>query len=441
MEGFQYLVDNVPSCLEKLQQLSRQVNERRTEFDRLSRSSGISTPPIRKHRTGSTESLRPIELDNDAYENSPIRPNAAVASTSQSQPPTTPAVHIKINPNSKRLFQEHRDRARRKRKSASLLSGTSGPQRFRSRMSFIVYYDSNIQEGFEWLVGRLTSAAHSLHKGKMAASHKSRLAALDMEESPFDGNRTDKSVRNPKIPRFQKSSTPFAVDSLALEPFEAIDEHLKAAQTVCELGAHQFLRDADCNDELATIKDHFEKSMEIAREQMQILKAEEERSKLLQMGSDSKQIGVEEATTPLLSSGVEIDNATSGTKDYGLNGMAVEIDDSDEDIEMDGRVEIEDTIGTSNRGGIDVDAMVETEDAHPQATGGGLSSGKAGVCKNIAGDHADLSASLVEIHNAPSVTKSGGFSNMVEIDDSAQSPEDNTEFKVDLAAFRRTRRR
>ncbi|MCJ1328660.1 hypothetical protein MMC10_005337 [Thelotrema lepadinum] len=396
MESFQYLTDNIPSWVDKVDLLSKQVNERRIEFNRLSQTSGISIPPIQKQKTGSTESLRPVEFE------APTESHAIQTDTAMPPPqtPTTPPIHIDIDPNNKRLFQDHRNRARRKRKSASLLSGASGPQRFRSRMSIIVYYDSSIQEGFEWLVGRVASAGNTLRKGKMMASHKARLASLTVDESPFDGARTDMAIRNPRIPRFQRSSTPFSIDSLALQPFELIEKDLEAAQTLCEVGAHQFLRDADCIDELATIRDHFENSMKISREQVELLREEEERKKSLHENASLGEAQRRPLNSAPESNGIEIDTLTPETTSYHPNSMGIEIDED-------------------NDGGIEVDKGIEIDDVPVETNGGGLSNG------------------LIEVDDTHPTSNSGGLvAGMIEVDD---SPEDDAQFEIDLAAFRRTR--
>ena len=396
MESFQYLVDNIPSWLEKVEVLSQQVNERRAEFNRLSQFSSISTSPIQKQKTGSTESLRPVDVD------APVESPAMKSDTTMPPPqtPVTPPVRIDIDPNSKRLFQDHRNRARRKRKSTSLLSGASGPQRFRSRMSLIVYYDSSIQEGFEWLVGRVASAGHTLRKGKMMASHKARLASLTVDESPFDGARTDMAIRNPKIPRFQRSTTPFSIDSLALEPFEFIEKDLEAAQTLCEIGAHQFLRDADCIDELATIREHFESSLKTSHEQVEILKEEQERKKFVQEKANPEEARRSETTRESEPNAIEIDTSNPETKFDNPRSMGIEIDDDGgSGIEVDKGIEIDDMPAETSRGGFN-NGLIEIDDVQPSSNGGGLGTG------------------------------------MIEVDD---SPEDDTQFKIDLAAFRRTR--
>jgi len=266
LQSFVFLKDNLPIWISKLRELSRQVAERHAEFTRLSQTSSLDS--FRRKRTGSTESLRP----NDT----PTHEKSAFAIP---EVPASPA-RIEINPSSKHLFKEYREeKLRRKRKSGSILSGASGPQKFRSRMSAIVYYDSAIQEGFEMLVRQISGARNNLRKGKTAASFKARLASLQMEESPFGGEGSIQ-LRNPNIPRLPKCRNgPYITETNANEAFDQADKHLETAQSFCEVGAHQFLRDGNCAEEIAATKERFESCLLVVKQQAAILQAEEQKEK------------------------------------------------------------------------------------------------------------------------------------------------------------------
>ena len=266
LQSFVFLKDNLPIWISKLHELSRQVAERHAEFTRLSQTASLAS--FRRKRTGSTESLR--ANDTPTHEKS----TCAIPES-----PASP-LRIEINPSSKHLFKEYREeKLRRKRKSASIMSGASGSQKFRSRMNAIVYYDSAIQEGFEMLVRQISGARNNLRKGKTAASFKARLSSLQMEESPFGGEGSIQ-LRNPNIPRLPKSRNgPYITDTNAHEAFDQADKHLEIAQSFCEVGAHQFLRDGNCAEEIAMTKERFESCLLIAQQQAEILQAEEQKEK------------------------------------------------------------------------------------------------------------------------------------------------------------------
>ncbi|MCJ1236802.1 hypothetical protein MMC14_004784 [Varicellaria rhodocarpa] len=260
LTSFTFLSENLPLWISELNQLSAQVAERRAEFVRLSKS---PTSINRKRKTGSTESLRP----NDATEND----NALLKTPPQ-------VVHIDINPDNKHLFREVRE-AHRKRRSGSILSGASGPRKYRNRLTMIIYYDSAIQEGFETLVRNIGSARNSLKKGKQHASFKARMQTLRMEEVP---SASGGKLRHPvgQIGQSNISKTrdnSLSPGSFGIEAFDKIDKDLEAAQSLCELGAHQFLRDGDCSDEVEGVKERFENSLRVSKEQVSLLSIERQR--------------------------------------------------------------------------------------------------------------------------------------------------------------------
>ena len=281
MDGFRSfrdLCDNLPAWHERLDSLSAQAVKRHAEFRRLSRNSAATfSNSLRKVRkTGSAESLRPA-LDDDTV--TPVTPPTTTSTplspgqTAIVQSPTTipTPVRVDIDPDSKRLFQEYRAQAKRKRNTGSAAS-TSFPTPLRPKTGVVVYYDSDIQEAFSWLVRTIASARNTLRKGKTAASLKARLSGMGMEENPFRGDRmADFSLRNPNIPRLTRGPGPrcSAAESGAYDPlpFEAVDKELEAAQSLCELGAHQFLRDGNCIDELSGTKERFNNVFKIAAEQ------------------------------------------------------------------------------------------------------------------------------------------------------------------------------
>ncbi|KAI4143909.1 MAG: hypothetical protein LQ340_006844 [Diploschistes diacapsis] len=445
MESFQYLADNIPQWIDRLELLSHRVSERQTEFNRLSQSSAFSGPPMRKQKTGSTESLRPVDGDG-VVEISAYQPDVAMP-----PPPTpsTPPARISIDPRSRRLFQDHRDEKRRKRKSASLLSGASGPQKYRARLSLIVYYDSHIQQEFEWLVRGVASARNKLHKGKVTTGYKARMASLRTEVDPSSGDRVDFPVRAPTVPLSQQSSSRRSALLQALEQFDTIDKDLEAAQTLCELGAHQFLRDANCDDELATTREHFENSLGVAREQMDLLRAEEEENRLLHAHQGSGEGSNVDGNNPAEADGVHMDTVPSRLHQYGSNGMGIEIDDGN-GIEVDTGVEIDgDTHPSLPNGGAVGNGAIEIDNPpRPTNNGGHINGGIEVDTAPSTSSNPALSSGVIEVDDAPTpLTKGllgsgggGGGGGGIEIDDD-DDDDDDARFQIDMAAFLRSRRR
>ncbi|KAI4138275.1 MAG: hypothetical protein L6R39_006875 [Caloplaca ligustica] len=266
LKSFTHLSDNIPDWLIKLDHLALQVAEQHSRFTRLSQSEFTGIRLSKKH--DSTESLRPPKDDLDDY-----NPTALVLAQA---PPTA-------QPNHPLLVKE----IRRKRKSASAdLSAASGPQRYRSRSLVIVYYDSAIQEAFETLVRNIAGARNNLRKGRTAASFKARMASMGMADDDDDAY----PALNPKllIKRAPRTSTPSESPS-----FQKADEDLEAAQNLCEVAAHQFLRDGDCDDEIAGTRKRFQDCLATAKAEVARLQAEESR----QDAGDSPEV-LSEPTMP-----------------------------------------------------------------------------------------------------------------------------------------------
>ena len=58
--------------------------------------------------------------------------------------------------------------------------------------------------------------------------------------------------------------------------FDDADRDLETAQNLCEVAAHQFLRDGDCRLEITGTRSRFENVLEIAKKEVEKLKMEEE---------------------------------------------------------------------------------------------------------------------------------------------------------------------
>lgn len=159
-----------------------------------------------------------------------------------------------------------------KRKSGSAdLSAPSGPPRYRARSIVIVYYDSAIQEAFELLVRNIAGARNNLRKGRTAASFKARMVSMGMGDDDDDDGFP---ALNPKllVRRAPRTSTPSESPS-----FQKADEDLEAAQNLCEVAAHQFLRDGDCGEEIAGTRKRFEDCLDTAKAEVKKLRVEESR--------------------------------------------------------------------------------------------------------------------------------------------------------------------
>ncbi|KAI0516737.1 hypothetical protein F5B22DRAFT_606337 [Xylaria bambusicola] len=235
------------------------------------------------------------------------------------QPPSTPASDpwtgssLVRHTNELVATAQRRARAtvRKRQKTDSMMSGEAATPKYRSRRMVMVYYDSYVQSFFEELVKFVSAQRNLMRKAKMAAkvAHIRRLAELEMPEEDEDdeggelkpGNgliaaRPTPPAPNPrpggpeemKLQYFSTRSYGGALRSpgLGLIPgrgmrtsalngglgafnekgdiWDELDKGLEFVQGLCERGAHQFLRDGDCNEEIEKIKTRLVKVKELA---------------------------------------------------------------------------------------------------------------------------------------------------------------------------------
>ena len=264
----------------QLDQLSAQVAERHSEFAKLSHTP--QSRPLKK-RNGSTESvlLNENTRDTDRPDVIPHTAETRYTAPKKETPPISPAARQSpMNSNNQILLQD--GQRKRKPRPGSILSGASGPAKYRSRSMLIVYYDSAIQEAIEALVRNIGSARNNLRKGKTTASFKARMSSLGMglPLPPSTAHRAsnfmilgDKTT-HPKLTSKDSLDGTTRPDPLAA--FDQADKCLETAQSLCEAAAHQFLRDGDCGAELEGTKKQFEGCLKVAEQEVARLRQQEE---------------------------------------------------------------------------------------------------------------------------------------------------------------------
>ncbi|MCJ1367620.1 hypothetical protein MMC16_006754 [Acarospora aff. strigata] len=259
LKSFRFLADNLPSWISHLDELSVRASITCQEHSQLYHSTGLAQEIT---RNCSTESLRPTDK--------PDKDKVAVTVTERT-------IQQRINlvdPANKHLFRE----ARRKRKPGSVVSGASGPQKYRTRSMIIVYYDSVVQEAFEKLVRNIGSARNNLRKGRMQASMKARIASLGDDDISVSISGFGGSMR-PKMMQAKVARAPTGPEARAAQAtavFDTVEKELEAAQSLCEVAAHQFLRDGDCGLEIEGTRQRFEACLVIATKEVEKLEVEEQ---------------------------------------------------------------------------------------------------------------------------------------------------------------------
>ena len=254
-----HLSDNIPEWLIKLDELAAQVVEQHSRFTRLTHFTEIK---LTRKKHDSTESLRP--KDDDHHND-----GTAVVVTNTSMPPGQPSI---TNPNVDRAMIL--SDVRRKRKPGSSFSNALGPHRYRTRSMVIVYYDSAIQEAFETLVRNIASARNKLRKGKKTASFKARMASLGMKDTSL-GTTNELTLLNPKLVRTRLERTNRGADGQPpdyIPAFDDTDRDLEVAQSLCEVAAHQFLRDGNCIEEIEGTRQRFQNCLRVAQREADVLR-------------------------------------------------------------------------------------------------------------------------------------------------------------------------
>ena len=267
LQSFVHLNDSVPSWLSKLNELTVSVTEHNARFLEMARFGSTLLPK----KSGSTESLREGPIHHYAVE-------GETAAT---------ATEIYVPPNPSHQCISHASRARiaanhstlvRKRKGSNI-SAISGQPRYRTKSMVVVYYDSAVQESFESLFRSIAGARNNLRKGKSAASLKAHIASLGIEQSSTPA-RGAIAILNPQMMKAGLGRRALGPDLGAddkLSTFDEADKDLEITQSLCEVAAHQFLRDGDCRLEIEGMRKKFENCRVIAKREVERLKEEESR--------------------------------------------------------------------------------------------------------------------------------------------------------------------
>ncbi|KAG5920553.1 hypothetical protein E4U61_007700 [Claviceps capensis] len=315
MDALRNLADNIPDWQRRLDDLNGQIQHRQAELAALAGSAvqpATSLPSLRNK--GSSESLKP---KNESPIHSPIHCDPESASTSRQHrpkrpiPPRTPSAHSKeahrpVSPpplgsdGQAALHQQARDpvasknyalaQAKKKRRPSSVMTADNVDAARRTRSMIIVYYDSYVQRFFDDLVRFVSSSRNLMRKAKMAAkvAQIKRMAELevaneaarsDIERPGADALPSLKYIspsRPEPVSQDQASveaRLPGQLDE-PLDVYDSLDKSLEFVQSTCEHSAHQFLRHADCYDEIRKIQARLVKVLQESREELERVQRE-----------------------------------------------------------------------------------------------------------------------------------------------------------------------
>lgn len=309
MDALRNITGHVPSWLTRLDELSGQIDKRQAELaavaavdvpDKLSETRSL-------RNKGSQESLKPAddgpswivppeettESPLSAFPTSqlnviaqtPTDPDQKVRSTPPSPDPAAVAVPSPSQKHARdaaaAVHSRARAQAKKRTRSTSIISADGVQTAYRTRTMIIVYYDSYVQGFFDELVRYISMSRNLLRKAKVAArmAQIKKLADIDSSNTA-DGEESLPSLRYMSSRRFGPAGIRAGLGGIPgnNEPpdiYDTLDKGLETVQSTCEHGAHQFLRDADCNEEIKKTKNKLREVLATAEKETERVLREE----------------------------------------------------------------------------------------------------------------------------------------------------------------------
>ncbi|KAK4071821.1 hypothetical protein Purlil1_13298 [Purpureocillium lilacinum] len=172
-------------------------------------------------------------------------------------------------------------RTRRGRQYSAMASAEQPPTTYRTRSMIIVYYDSYVQAFFDELVRFVSTSRNLMRKARMAARVAEIKRMAEMEVPDDDNSPGDDDSVSDGLPSLRYMSTrrlePMSTSRHGRPPdiFETLDKSLEFVQCTCEHGAHQFLRDADCEEEIKKIRARMSEVLVASKREMERVQREE----------------------------------------------------------------------------------------------------------------------------------------------------------------------
>ncbi|RSL76459.1 hypothetical protein CEP52_017786, partial [Fusarium oligoseptatum] len=288
MDALNNLSTNVPDWLKRIEKLSGQIDRRQAELAAIAAAEGKSADTKSLRNKGSTESLKPKDDPPVLHAEPPAGDTILKDPTNAEQRSETHAETPKHIPSPESIRQQReiikasRARARaqvkKKPKSPSMMSNEDAPQAYRTRSSITVFYDSDVQGFFDELVRFVSSSRNLMRKAKMAArvAQIKKLAEQDASEDGSNGEDELPSLQHMRGGRFGPMSiSRNGPNSGPPDVYDNLDKGLEFVQSKCEHGAHQFLRDGDCNDEVSKVQKRLAEILEMADKEMERVQREE----------------------------------------------------------------------------------------------------------------------------------------------------------------------
>ncbi|KAL6355057.1 hypothetical protein LRP88_11534 [Fusarium phalaenopsidis] len=266
MDALKNLSTNVPDWIERLKSLSCEMDRRQAELAAVAAAEDKNAETQSLRNKGSAESLKP--KDDPPVLHAGLPPGDAIPEDpgNTEQPLETHAEPPKHTPSPKSIqLQQEVIKAARARSR-----GTRSP--------IIVFYDSDVQGFFDALVRFVSSSRNQMRKAKMAArvAQIKKLAERDMSEDASNSEDESPPLQYMSSRRFGPMSiSPNVPNNGPPDVYGNLDKGLEFVQSLCERGAHLFLRNGNCNDEISKVQKRLSEVLEMANKEMERVQREE----------------------------------------------------------------------------------------------------------------------------------------------------------------------
>ncbi|KAL7904320.1 hypothetical protein GGI35DRAFT_202891 [Trichoderma velutinum] len=328
-EALNNLISHIPDWQTRLDELSSQIDKRQKELMALAEANPNKEPETKSLRNkGSTESLKPKDdgamhtyITGDVRTQKPDITMTTLNSDGQYQSSTPSPAAEKRPALAKSTADANGILSNQsvKRESTTLVCCGNGPLQTRpTRHMVIVYYDSYVQGFFDDLVRFISSSRNLMRKAKMAAKVAQIKKLTEMEVPNDDSTGDDKaaealpSLRYISSRRYGPAAMRLGHPGLANQTpdvYDELDKALEFVQSTCEHGAHQFLRDAKCSEEVQKIQKRIGEVLVMAKEEKE--RVEREEPKTLKEAADAKPRTTKSITIGRTSQHKEVDDVHS----------------------------------------------------------------------------------------------------------------------------------
>ncbi|KAL5611245.1 hypothetical protein FOBRF1_007362 [Fusarium oxysporum] len=273
MDALKDLVNNVPDWLQRLDDLSGQIDRRQAELAAADVAEGTNAETKSLRTKGSTESLKPEDGPPIIHAEAPVNEDMVegCAGENTAQTPVKPEAPKVQTPtpgsidDQEKVLRTQRHRAQytvtKKPKPPSIESNVDFPNAYRTQSTMTVYYDDYVQAAFDDLVRYVSKILEAMRKTKLAArsAQIKRLVEKGVSEDESDDDGLPSS----------------GVDNQPSDVYDKLKRGLKFVQRICEHGALQFLLDSDCNYEIGKAREKLTEILTMAKTEKERVEPEE----------------------------------------------------------------------------------------------------------------------------------------------------------------------